>query len=282
MTRIVGIHGIHQHVKGPETLAQQWTPALRDGITLAGSVPPEPADMKIAFYGDLFRKSRAKGLGDPRYTAADLNDPAEVGMLQLMWEEASRTDSAVPSPSGRTKLRTPMLVQRALNAVSQSAFFAGLGEQLTIGIIKQVCAYLTNDDLRTAIQQRVTAAVDEDIRVIVGHSLGSVVAYEAVCAHPEWPVSLVTLGSPLGIRNVVLDRLRPAPVNGVGIYPTGIHAWTNVADDGDVVALVKQLATVFGPHVTDEAVRNGAKPHDVSPYLTAVETGRAISAGLAR
>ena len=50
---------------------------------------------------------------------------------------------------------------------------------------------------------------------MVGHSLGSVVAYEALCAHPEWPVrALVTLGSPLGIRNLIFDRLVPAPAAG--------------------------------------------------------------------
>ena len=49
--------------------------------------------------------------------------------------------------------------------------------------------------------------------MLVGHSLGSVVAYEALCANPEWPVRmLVTLGSPLGIPNLIFDRLEPAPL----------------------------------------------------------------------
>ena len=99
------------------------------------------------------------------------------------------------------------------------------------------------------------AAVDEDTWVVVGHSLGSVVAYEALCAHPEWPVrALVTLGSPLGIRNLIFERLVPAPVIGktgklAGAWPGRAQAWTNVADAADVVALTKDLRPLFGPDV---------------------------------
>jgi hypothetical protein len=109
-----------------------------------------------------------------------------------------------------------------------------------------------------------------------------VVAYEALAAHPEWPArKLVTLGSPLGIRNLIFDRLRPAPVNGTGAWPGAVSAWTNVADAGDIVALNKRLASLFGSRVQDESIDNGAKAHDVCPYLTSAKTGQAISAGLA-
>jgi hypothetical protein len=114
-----------------------------------------------------------------------------------------------------------------------------------------------------------------------------VVAYEALCAHPEWPVrALVTLGSPLGIRNLIFDRLVPAPAarapDGVeGMWPGGARSWVNVADAGDVVALVKDLRPLFGHGVACYLVHNGSRAHDVRPYLTAAETGAAIAAGLA-
>jgi hypothetical protein len=282
MARVVGVHGIAQQVKGPEVLAASWVPALRDGVTLSGSVPPEPSDVAIAFYGDVFRTPGAKALGEPNYTAEDVQDPLERELLELWWAEAARTDSAVTGPDEKTKLRTPLVVQRALNALSQSKFFAGPGERLIIPLIKQVHAYLTDDRIHEAVQERLCEAVESDTAVLVGHSLGSVVAYEAVCAHPEWPVSLVTMGCPLGIRNIVFDRLRPAPVNERGVFPVGVRSWTNVADLGDVVALVKSLRPLFGDGVTDALVNNGAKAHDVSPYLTAVETGRVIASALAR
>lgn len=39
---------------------------------------------------------------------------------------------------------------------------------------------------------------------------------------------------------------------------------------------------MFGARVQDLLVDNGSKAHDVSQYLTAVQTGRAIAEGLAR
>jgi hypothetical protein len=61
-----------------------------------------------------------------------------------------------------------------------------------------------------------------------------------------------------------------------------VTAWTNVADAGDAVALVKDLRPRFGPQVACFTVSNGARAHAVSPYLTAKETGAAIAAALGR
>jgi pimeloyl-ACP methyl ester carboxylesterase len=164
----------------------------------------------------------------------------------------------------------------------------GLAERALIFDLKQVRRYFHEPDVRRTALERVAEAVTSDTRVLVGHSLGSVVAYEALCAHPEWPVrALVTLGSPLGIPNLIFDRLVPAPardpVSGAlrGGWPGSVAWWTNVADQGDVVALVKDLRPRFGERVRGFLVDNGASAHDVRPYLTAVETGRAVAFALA-
>jgi hypothetical protein len=97
---------------------------------------------------------------------------------------------------------------------------------------------------------------------------------------------LITLGSPLGIRNVIFDRLRPPPEptgaqgHRMGVWPGAVKHWTNIADVRDVVALVKDLRPRFGEQIINILVDNGAQAHDVRPYLTAKETGRAIAAGL--
>jgi pimeloyl-ACP methyl ester carboxylesterase len=120
--------------------------------------------------------------------------------------------------------------------------------------------------------------------VVVAHSLGSVVAYEALCAHPEWGITdLVTLGSPLGVPHIVLHRLHPAPSvvgrEAVGVWPS-VTRWVNISDDGDFVALQPRLRLIFGAGVTDAAVHNGVGAHTVTRYLSAPETGAAIFAGL--
>lgn len=282
MAQIVGVHGIGQQLKGRNTLKAVWLPAMRDGLERADALVPADEAVTCAFYGDLFR-TKGLGLGDPPYTARDVADGFEQELLGAWWRSAVETESQVRGPEDKTKLRTPDPVQRALHALSRSRFFAGLSERALIRFIKQVRRYFTEPELREQACERIAREVDADTRVLVGHSLGSVVAYEALCAHPGWPVrTLVTLGSPLGIPNLIFDRLQPAPVNGRGAWPGGVARWVNVADRGDVVALVKQLRPCFGDveRVEDLRVNNGAKAHDISPYLTAAETGHAIAAGL--
>ncbi|MET7736531.1 hypothetical protein ABZT02_35015 [Streptomyces sp. NPDC005402] len=73
---------------------------------------------------------------------------------------------------------------------------------------KQVRDCLTDPSLRAQALARVTDQIHTDTRVVVAHSLDSVVAYEALCARPGHQVrALVTIGSPLGIPNVNLHRL---------------------------------------------------------------------------
>ncbi|MGW0831976.1 hypothetical protein [Streptomyces prunicolor] len=280
MTRIVLLHGIAQQHKGPQTLLADWYPALADGVTLVGAAL-EQRDVTMAFYGDLFRPTGHRGLGEPELDASDVEDGLERDLLLAWWEAAARAENQVPGPDTTARGRTPYLVQRALNALSHSAFFAGLTDRLLISDARQVRRYFTEPDLRRAVQARFLAALTERTEVVVAHSLGSVVAYETLCARPESAdLTLVTLGSPLAVRGLVLDRLVPAPRDGRGRWPAPVKHWSNIADRGDVVALAKELAPVFGDRVTDLLVHNGAKAHDVRPYLTARETGQAIAAAL--
>jgi hypothetical protein len=283
VARVVGVHGIGQQTQGEHLLAADWVPAMRDGVQLAGGELAS-GDVRCAFYGDLFRPpGRTLAVGDPWLTTEDATED-DAELLLEWWREAARVDEYVIDPDARALARTPDSVQAALRALSASVFFAGLADRVMLFDLAQVRRYLTKPDTRQAVQERVEAVVGPDTRVLVGHSLGSVVAYEALCAHPEWPVrALVTLGSPLGIRHLIFDRLVPAPTSGstsVGRWPGRVETWTNVADAGDVVALEKDLKPQFGNRVVCHLVHNGSHAHDVRPYLTALETGKAIWGGL--
>ena len=286
MAWVVCIHGVGQQLKGEDSLAGEWALALRDGIRRADCAEaglPGVGEIQCVFYGDVFRPAgRRLAVGDPWLTAADATE-FDRELLAAWWRGAAESDPRVVHPDARALARTPGGVQAALRALSGSAFFAGLADRAMLFDLQQVRRYMTDPQVRRAALDRVAAGVGEDTRVMVGHSLGSVVAYEALCAHPEWPVrALVTLGSPLGIRNLIFDRLVPAPAGGVqGTWPGGIRSWVNVADSGDVVALVKDLRPLFGGQVACYLVHNGSHAHDVRPYLTAAETGAAIAAGLA-
>jgi hypothetical protein len=288
VAQVVCVHGVGQQRETEQTLHAVWAPALCGGVGLAGGQLAE-AQVRCAFYGDLFRPpGRHLAVGDPLIQPEDL-DPFEVDLLAEWWAEAARTDPAVVAPDARTLARAPRSVQGALRALSGSRFFAALGERALMRDLRQVRDYFQKpEEIRQQALQRVSEAIGHDTQVLVGHSLGSVVAYEALSANRGWPVRmLVTLGSPLGIPNLIFDRLQPAPLSAAdarpgprGRWPGAGRKWVNVADQGDVVALVKDLRGVFGSEVDCWIVDNGATAHNVKPYLTAVQTGQAIWNGL--
>ncbi|GAA1852976.1 hypothetical protein [Asanoa iriomotensis] len=284
MARVVLVHGIGQQYSGPESMLAAWLPPLQDGLTLAqaaGLVQRE--DVAAAFYGDLFRPPGRplSGVAPPPYTAADVTAD-EAALLMLWWAAAAEGDPAVVPPAARTLGRTPASVQAALRALSGSRFFAGLSTRMMIADLKQVSRYFGDDGVREQVGQRLRAVIGPDTAVVVAHSLGSVAAYETLCALAGHPVRvLVTLGSPLGIANVIFERLRPAPDGGLGRWPgAGDLAWHNIADAGDVVALVKDLRGPFGPAVRCHIIHNGSSAHAVARYLNAAETGAAVAAGV--
>ncbi|HWO63655.1 MAG TPA: hypothetical protein VNO31_26845, partial [Umezawaea sp.] len=235
-------------------------------------------------YGDRFRPPGSfLAVGDPVLGPGDVEPGLEQELLAAWWRAAAEVDDRVAGPDADTLMSVPGWAQRALTQLSNSRFFAGLALRAMVFDLKQVARYLIDPVLRAAVRERVTRLIDADTRVVVAHSLGSVVAYEALCSLPGHGVrALVTLGSPLGIANLVFDRLQPQPVGGQGVWPGGEGlVWTNIADAGDVVALVKDLRPRFGERVRNAVVHNGAKAHAVVPYLTDQLTGAAIAAGLA-
>lgn len=285
MPSVVAVHGIAQQNKGPEVLKAEWGPALRDGLLQAG-IALDDAALACAFYGGLFRPAgQVRAAGDPNYRASDLCED-EGELLLALWREAARTEpDRVASPDAPVRAATPGSVQMGLRLLARSRFFAGLAERALIGALKQVRLYLKDARIRSAARASVDAVVDTDTRVLIGHSLGSVVAYESLHEYggtPRWANvrTLVTLGSPLGIPNLIFEALEPAPSEGHGAWPGDIERWINISDDGDVVALVKKLGPLFGQDLVDIRIENGATAHDVMPYLTAPETGRAIADGL--
>ena len=74
---------------------------VRGGVGLAGG-RLTAADVRCAFYGNLFPPAgRHLAGGDPLIRAEDL-DQFEQDLLAAWWGEAARTDAAVVAPDART------------------------------------------------------------------------------------------------------------------------------------------------------------------------------------
>jgi PGAP1-like protein len=283
--KVVGIHGIWNPADG-EKILRDWLPSLQIGLKAAGFPEIAAEDFSIVSYADVFQTKGARGSGlDEDSLDEDLEWDEEF--LLAIWEELAEQERRVQGPEVEGRGKKGDIIQEGIRQIVKSPLFQVGGEHLVMAILSQVRRYLKNEKIKAAIQARVFEKVTSKTQVIIGHSLGSVVAYECLCKpQSDWNVqTLLTLGSPLGISPSVFDRLQPQPTNGSAVYPS-IKQWTNVADSRDPVALEKRLSSRFGKFgaVQDYLVTHSdeklTKMHDVAYYLRSQEAGRAIGVGL--
>jgi hypothetical protein len=314
LATIVFVHGMAQEQLGASSLEAIWLPALADGLRAGGHAdiadriwPPDRSSditVRMAYYGDLFLDSGTMGGGEEVAPASGPEQAvAEKFAIECLERAAQREnpDQRVAAkqlsyvhlsyriPTGHFEHGAIREAQRsALKGLSKLKWFAPFGMSLAGRFVnttfRQVSSYLVNEPVRGEIQRRVAALIDDDTKVLLGHSLGSVIAYEA--AHRlERPLPLLmTLGSPLGLRSVIYDRVLPQPPG----FPPRVHRWVNIADRNDLVAAEPDLRPMFGElapgAVFDSGwtVRNGAQPHEAQFYLTKEQTGRPIGDAVKR
>ena len=140
--------------------------------------------------------------------------------------------------------------------------------------LSQVARYLSRHEARAALGSAVRSRVLEGLDparplVMVSHSLGTVVAYEALHEY-RGPVALwVTLGSPLALGGVVLQRLVPRPPS----CPEEVRVWHNFWDRNDIVVGRPRLADWIaasgtGVKAQTAAVKSaGLWTHTATKYL---------------
>ncbi|MFC9589965.1 hypothetical protein [Streptomyces sp. NPDC056944] len=286
MATFVGVHGIGQQYRGRFSLSDAWQIALKDGLSEAGheveAEQVQPEDVRVMFFGGLFRPPGAMSVEDEPYAEADIQKGPVNGLLRAFYDEALRQDPSLgPQEGAMLPGNVPVPARVMLERLVSLPLFGGIAKRALVGNLKQVNRYLVDETLKEEVLARVHAGVGEDTRVVIGHSLGSVVAYEYMCRFQPPSVGLLlTLGSPLGIDKLVFDRLTPRPHDKKGAWAGSVPSWVNVADEHDVVALCNRLADRFpGPDsqaVDDRLVDNGRAAHSIERYLNARETGSAL------
>jgi hypothetical protein len=92
--------------------------------------------------------------------------------------------------------------------------------------------YLSDEAVCDTALRAVKDLIDSDTEVVIGHSLDSVVAYQAMQQVGHSLPSLITIGSPLGLETIVYPKLRPQPPSS----PPVVQRWVNVADSDDFIA----------------------------------------------
>lgn len=229
--------------------------------------------------------------------------PEEMIDAQLVESEDERTVAALTLAAAElrsygTEQGVGDAFRRVINAATTILGIGPLaragqwvGARLLVRDLAQVARYLGRREvdgqgttLDQRIRARVLAAIGEGPVVVVAHSLGSVVCYEALHgAACEVPL-LITLGSPLAMRTVVWPRLRPVPPR----TPAGVRRWLNFWDRDDVIVARPRLERDVLPNelgVSPESSRvdsDGLWVHTATKYLTKAEVGGPVAEAITR
>ncbi|WP_030469164.1 hypothetical protein [Lentzea aerocolonigenes] len=274
MSLVVGVHGIAKHHFGRHQLLAGWRPALLDGLERATGQRIDKVDLDLAFYGDFFLPSKSS-VGHKSTDSDDVlhnmsdGERADIeSVLSEMVTAAELAAAAEELAQQKSYTRTPTLVQLLLRAVGRR--FTLASAVTTVGVMRQVRRYLHDATLKDEIDQRVKDSVASDCRILISHSLGSVVALEYLRHNSDHDISvLLTMGSPLGLR-FIRSRLPATPVT--------VPKWVNITDRHDPVACAGPLRTWWSQisEADELVVDNGGDAHAVERYLSRKATGRAL------
>jgi hypothetical protein len=220
----VFVHGIKQGSESSAKLKKLWLGAL---------APRTLSSVAVPFYGrklDQFVKGHRGSESKSSYDAFAAEFAADVSGVPV-----SEIKDAQRRGRGDRDIHN-FWIARALARISDRRLPL-VAEAFITGFLKEVHTYLCDPEAKRVVDQIVRNDIAEMCKagptVVVGHSMGSVVAYNVLRAEQFRNVRhYATLGSPLGI-SAVLKRLPT--------YPDGrqlsIEEWFNGFDVRDIVAL---------------------------------------------
>ncbi|MFJ7196630.1 MULTISPECIES: hypothetical protein [unclassified Streptomyces] len=293
MAELVMVHGIGPEDETEEQLRTEWVGALTRTLRAHGC--QEQAD-RLDAGSTSVTMAHYRGLFAPYVPQDDWDVPFPEGMAltggavgenimdNIQRHASDPSDSAEaardlaelrveagPEQGPYAPVRLVVAMLGRLGPVARSGFAA----LSSTGVfhLGQVAAYLDDESVRERAIESVLSRVTADTRAVMAHSLGTVVAYEALHRLGRPLPLLVTFGSPLGLRSIIRERLRPQPLR----TPDGLGRWVNVADRDDYIVSTLRLRTLF-PETDDvlertHLVKNAnADPHAALEYLKHWET----------
>jgi hypothetical protein len=298
---IVLVHGIAQEQLGAEQIATEAVAALVDGIQNAAQEMPteerarlerlarrirerdREVEVAVAFYGSAFLKPRTDDDDEKRF-----KDDLALAMMKRARDDSSRKRTRDVAAKELQEVEATGEAQgpgRVLGAVfARLGRIPGIADWVMAGAAKlfpeleQVGQYMREPEIRAFTRNEVRRLMTPDTRVLIGHSLGSVVAYDIAREQPNPLPLLLTLGSPLGLKQIIYDRIDPQPPT----FPAKVQRWVNVADREDYIASTLNLKPLFSPipagAVFDnvQSVYSGNEPHALTRYLSKKIVGSAI------
>jgi hypothetical protein len=312
--KIVITHGRDQAYQIPDTLERDWTDAVRFGLRRVGAPEADSVEVGFAFYGDLWRPDHPIRAHDPADDDEAVRGaaPVRAGAANRDREATASRDHEADDPLDAALREPPsqftwdIAQELAFGEDEETTRFGArdvggivtwLDQRLGVGrvvlgwFLKDLDEYFRDDKIRSGVAEVVSKrirAADDDV-VLLGHSMGSIVAYDLLAggvAEDLRVKGLVTFGSPLGMPTL---RKRVAHLHPGTPFPPGLPRWINVYNPDDWATLERRLKPLYGPGsdlLDVGAVGHGpdgglGSAHDPKVYLSSDALARPLAEILA-
>lgn len=287
LVEIVGVHGIGQSRSNAQSLTSQWSRAVQLGLRAASPDVALPRLLVPHLSPLLTAPSDILGPGDEDdLTTLSTEETAfiESGLADLLEDldddEVDRLAAEAATLAGLPAFPT----RRGLRLLAAVDGRWRGGARPVLAVLREVHAYLHAPTCGQRVRRRVCTTATADTRLLLAHSLGSVVAYDLL-RRGDLPqiTTLVTFGSPLAWPTV-----RTALTAGVEAGLTALPAlpalpavsWTNLYDQRDAVTVGRRLSPLW-PQVADLPVDNPRlDAHGAAGYLQQSAMAATIVSGL--
>jgi fermentation-respiration switch protein FrsA (DUF1100 family) len=250
------VHGRGMIDRDTSVTRKMWFDAISSGAgTINGARLYSDRDVRVVWYADVL---------DPRSTAG--------------------CDYKSGDARGRRSAMDPELKEVVSTAGSiLSAITALVDDSGAVGQLRSLsadAAFLTDARKRCAAERRLGEAIDRAHLegrpvIVIGHSLGAVVAYDYLSARGDTGLveQLITIGSPVGAPD-----LRRLLIGGDGTdtltRPASVKRWTNIRNGNDIFA----APIAVGRDILTDSPNDEPDPHEMVGYLRGSATNAEVAA----
>lgn len=274
------IHGRAQERKDAVELKKEWETALKLGFKNAFLEYPDDLELDFSYYGDILfdlEEAYRSGKDAKKYKLKSTEETEDDPIANLQEEILEELLSKIEPPEITKDVNElPEMIDKGL---IKNRHYIGIAKALeNIGWLgnwsleketSDVAAYLSVPHINQQIDSFVQSYLEPDTTVVIGHSLGSVVAFNAL---QKVDISInkielfITLGSPLAVKPVIRQLNLPLK------KPNCLAGeWINIYDKKDLVALHPlELPYFHIDHpITNISMDNESEErHDIKEYIS--------------
>ena len=285
---MLGIHGIFQNRQTPQSLRDAWSAGLGASIgsycRSTDTTVPIPACVVPHFSALL---PRSMGQLD---ASVDL-DLADTGIVELEFLTSALQDvfiDTTPEEFDKFAARglalggglpaTSKRLNRLLLAVDGRWPHAS---RAMVWVLHEVYLYLYEAEAALEVRRFICDEAPRETRIVIGHSLGSVIAYDLLRRGQLPQVhTFFAVGSPLGFPTVQKALARTMD-NRTEPSDLRLHSWATIYDPRDAVTGGRGLNHAW-PQTNDIPVENRRRnSHGIREYLGQASLGAAVCEALA-